>query len=124
MRPRIILRYKVNCSVSYVHAHSLESCPTLCEPTDCKPLVSSIHGILHARILEWVALLQGIFQTQRLNLGLLQLLPCRQIFSNLFNFFLIFKNYFICIFKIILVLILQYCIGFAIYQHESATGIF
>ena len=39
------------------------------------------------------------------------------------DFFLI---YFFLIFKIILFyfLILQYCIGFAIYQHESTTGIF
>ena len=27
-----------------------ESCPTLCDPTDC-----IVHGILQARILEWVA---------------------------------------------------------------------
>ena len=28
---------------------------TLCSPMDCSPLVSSVHGILQARILEWVA---------------------------------------------------------------------
>ena len=31
-------------------------CPTLCEPVDCSPLDSSVHGILQARILEWVAI--------------------------------------------------------------------
>ena len=31
---------------------------------DRSPPESSIHGILHARILEWVALLQGIVLTQ------------------------------------------------------------
>ena len=31
-------------------------CPTLCHPVDCSPSGSSIHGILHARILEWVAI--------------------------------------------------------------------
>ena len=31
-------------------------CPTLCDPMDCSPPGSSIHGILHARILEWVAI--------------------------------------------------------------------
>ena len=31
-----------------------ESCPTLCNPTDCSPSGSSVHGILQARILEWV----------------------------------------------------------------------
>ena len=32
------------------------SCPTLCNPMDCSPPGSSIHGILQARILEWVAI--------------------------------------------------------------------
>ena len=30
------------------------SCPTLCDPLDCSPPGSSVHGILQARILEWV----------------------------------------------------------------------
>ena len=30
-------------------------CPTLCNPMDCRPPGSSVHGILQARILEWVA---------------------------------------------------------------------
>ena len=43
---------------------------TLCVPMDCSPPRSSVHGILQARILEWVAiLLQGIFLTQGSNLG-------------------------------------------------------
>ena len=29
-------------------------CPTLCEPVDCSLPVSSIHGILQARIVEWL----------------------------------------------------------------------
>ena len=32
-----------------------QSCPTLCDPMDWSPLGSSVHGILQARILEWVA---------------------------------------------------------------------
>ena len=31
-------------------------CPTLCDPMDCSPSSSSVHGILQARILEWVAI--------------------------------------------------------------------
>ena len=31
-------------------------CLTLCDPVDCSPPGSSIHGILQARILEWVAI--------------------------------------------------------------------
>ena len=37
-------------------AKSLQSCPTLCDPTDSTPPGSSVPGILQARILEWVAI--------------------------------------------------------------------
>ena len=37
-------------------AQSPQSCPTLCDPMDCSPPGSSVHGILQARILEWVAM--------------------------------------------------------------------
>ena len=33
-----------------------QSCLTLCNPMDCSPLGSSVHGILLERILEWVAM--------------------------------------------------------------------
>ena len=33
-----------------------QSCLTLCDPIDCSPPDSSVHGILQARILEWVAI--------------------------------------------------------------------
>ena len=33
-----------------------QSCPTLCDPMDCSPPGSSIHGIFQARGLEWVAI--------------------------------------------------------------------
>ena len=76
-----------------------QSCPTLCDPVDCSPPVSSVHGILQARILEWVAmdhrilqntntgvgchfLLQGIVLTQGSNLGLLH---CRQSLDYLLS---------------------------------------
>ena len=37
-------------------AASLQSCPTLCDPTDGSPPGSAIPGILQARTLEWVAI--------------------------------------------------------------------
>ena len=37
-------------------AKSLQSCPTLCNPTDGSPPGSTVPGILQARILEWVAI--------------------------------------------------------------------
>ena len=37
----------------FVHA---QSCSALYESMDCSPPASSVHGILQARILEWVAI--------------------------------------------------------------------
>ena len=55
-----------------------QSCLTLCNPMDCSPPGSSVHGILQARTLEWgsLSLLKGIFPTQRSSTGLLH---CRRI---------------------------------------------
>ena len=33
-----------------------QSCPTLCDPMDSSPPGSSVHGILQARILRWIAM--------------------------------------------------------------------
>ena len=44
----------------YVHkvkvSEVAQSCPTLCDPVNCSSPGSSVHGILQARILEWVAI--------------------------------------------------------------------
>ena len=66
---------------------------TLCNPMDCSPPGSSVHGPLPVRISEWVSIsfskntgvsshsfLQGIFQSQGLNPGVLH---CRQILYHL-----------------------------------------
>ena len=60
----------------------IHSC-ALCDTMGCSPPGSSVHGILQARILEWIAMPssrdlpnQGIFPTQGSYLGLLH---CRQI---------------------------------------------
>ena len=44
-------------------------CPILCDRVDCSLPGSSVHGVLQARILEWVAMCfsRGIFPTQGLN---------------------------------------------------------
>ena len=34
-----------------------QSCPTLCDPTDSSLPGSAVHGILQARLLEWIAIL-------------------------------------------------------------------
>ena len=57
------------CAVACVHAYV---CSVVSDPAasmDCSLPGSSVHGILQARILEWVAiLLQGISPSQELNL--------------------------------------------------------
>ena len=44
------------CAHVYVCVLVTQSCPSLCDPLYCSPPGSSVHGILHARILEWVAI--------------------------------------------------------------------
>ena len=44
------------CSGAAAAAKSLQLCPTLCDPMDCSPPGSSVHEIIQARALEWVAI--------------------------------------------------------------------
>ena len=56
--------YQSKCKTCY----SLQLCLTLCDSMDCGPPGSSVHGILQARILEWVARpSQRIFPTLESN---------------------------------------------------------
>ena len=47
---------ETNLIYSKSESEVAQSCPTLCDPMDCSPPGSSIHGIFQARILEWVAI--------------------------------------------------------------------
>ena len=64
--------------VNAAAAKSLQSCLTVCDPIDCSPPRSSVHGFLQARILEWVAIpfSRGVFPTQGSNPSFPH---CRQI---------------------------------------------
>ena len=48
------------CICICVHLHtrtkSLQSWMTFCDPVDCSPPGPSVHGVLQARILEWIAI--------------------------------------------------------------------
>ena len=44
-----LIRLKVKSEVAQL-------CPTLCDPMDCSPPGSSIHGIFQERVLEWGAI--------------------------------------------------------------------
>ena len=50
--------------LTYIHydgsVHA-QLCLTLCNPTDCSPPDSSVHGILQARVLEWGAIAFSVF---------------------------------------------------------------
>ena len=48
-----------------------ESCLTLCDPVDCSPPGSSVHGILQTRILEWVAISFSRGSSRPRDMGLL-----------------------------------------------------
>ena len=66
MTPRAFLPYSLlpsprpsSTSLVYQKKQTVlvpQSCPTLCDPMDCSPPDSWVHGILQARILEGVAL--------------------------------------------------------------------
>ena len=48
-------------------AELLQPCPTLCDPMDCSPSSSSVHSIVQAGILEWVAVPSSRWSSQGLN---------------------------------------------------------
>ena len=50
------IQWKLIKISGYVSAQSLQLCPTLCNPVDCSLPGSSVHGILLARTVEWVAM--------------------------------------------------------------------
>ena len=57
------------CVCMYAHAHvcsGAQSCPALCSPMDGRLSGSSVHEILQARTLEWVAITssRGSFQAR------------------------------------------------------------
>ena len=51
----MFLNFDLFISLACGHAKSLQLHLTLCDPVDCSPLSSSVHGIVQARRLEWVA---------------------------------------------------------------------
>ena len=62
--PGLLHCRQILCQLSYqgnpiyiymLHAKSLQSCLTLCDPMDGSLPGSSVHGIFQARILEWVS---------------------------------------------------------------------
>ena len=104
-----------------MRAQSLQSCLTLCNPMDCSWPGSSVHGILQARIQEWVAMpsSRGYFQPMDQTMSLVA--PAWQTDSlllshhgspwNKFNIYL-FIVVLICL--VLAVLDLRCCLGFSL----------
>ena len=53
-----------------------ESCLTLCNPKHCSPPGSSVHGILQARILQWVAMPSSRGSSQPRDQTCVSCVPC------------------------------------------------
>ena len=56
MQKEIVTEVTQLDSSAYVACVHAQSCLTLSDPMNCSPPGSSVHGILQARILEWVAI--------------------------------------------------------------------
>ena len=66
----VILQLKVYIYIKLRYAtamtaKSLQSCPTLCDSIDGSPPGSPVPGILHARILEWVAISSPMHESEK-----------------------------------------------------------
>ena len=42
--------------ICILYMFGVQSCPVLCDPMDCSPPGSSVHGIFQAEILEWISI--------------------------------------------------------------------
>ena len=59
-----------------------QSCPTLSDPMDCSPPGSSVHGILQARVLEWVPVQYYTVNCDSIIVIINQLLPLFFLFKT------------------------------------------
>ena len=52
---RTVWRFLKTLTIELPCCSGAQLCPTLCDPMDCSPPGSSVHRILQAKVLEWVA---------------------------------------------------------------------
>ena len=87
--------------IKYVHVHakSLKSGPTLCDPVDCSLTGSSVHGIPQPRILEWVAMPSSRGPSQPRDQTLVSCFSClgRQVLYHQRHLGRPFIKYILCI---------------------------
>ena len=70
-----------------------QSCPTLCDPMDCSLPGSSLHGILQARVLEWVAISSSRGSSQPRDQTRVSHIPGIKVFSNKLVVFIRWPKY-------------------------------
>ena len=78
-------------------AKSLQSCPTLWDPTDGSPPDSTIPGILQARTLEWVAISFSIHGATEFLYKKLWFIILKRL---VVNYFFLFKLWLICLLQL------------------------
>ena len=89
--------FLLQCMKGKSESEVAQSYPTLCDPMDCSPPGSSVHGIFQARVLEWVAIAFSIrppaFSQSLLKFMLIQsMMPSNHLI--LCHFFLLFPSIF------------------------------
>ena len=56
----VACHFLLQCMKVKSQSEVAQSCLTLCDPMDCSPPGSSVHGIFQARVLEWGAVVFSI----------------------------------------------------------------
>ena len=102
--------------------HCMLRCPTLCDPKDCSPPGSSVHRILQAWILEWVAM-----SSPR---GSSQPRDQTQVSHIAGRFFTVwatseahFQHYFFNIFSYLILVLLSFSLSLLLNQFQSGVWI-
>ena len=91
---------------TFFESEVAQPCPTLCDPMDCSLPGSSLHGILQARVLEWVAISFSRGSSQPRDRTLVSCIPGRHFDLwaarevLLFLFSAVFQKLFYCIQRI------------------------
>ena len=52
----VVCPFLLQCMKVKSESEVTQSCPTISDPMDCGPPGSSIHGIFHAKVLDWGAM--------------------------------------------------------------------
>ena len=52
----VLIQWNLSLFFNIHYVLVAQMCPTLCDPMDCSPPGSSVHGIFQARIMEWVSI--------------------------------------------------------------------